>query len=135
MCLHVKFHPGIKLVLGWNHPCLWWNVSHCLQLDIMPTLSFCAKSRKTNDSKSRKWPKTSIWAIFWRFRGQISPNCKFFWKNSFHSNWRSYLILTSGQKQKKLLASFLEKYQSVWFWANLENFSRISPNQEFFSKI
>ena len=43
-------------------------------------LSLCAKSRKTNDAKSRKWPKTSIWAIFWRFRGQMSPNCKLFWK-------------------------------------------------------
>ena len=30
-------------------------------------LSLCAKSRKTNNAKSRKWPKTSIWAIF----GQI----------------------------------------------------------------
>ena len=39
-----------------------------------------AKSRKTNDAKSRKWPKTSISAIFWRFRGQIPPNCKFSWK-------------------------------------------------------
>ena len=37
-------------------------------------LSLCAKSRKTNDAKSRKWPKTSIWAVFWRFRGQICPN-------------------------------------------------------------
>ena len=46
-------------------------------------LSLCAKSRKTNDAKSRKWPKTSIWAIFWRFRGQISPNCNFFWKIVF----------------------------------------------------
>ena len=27
-------------------------------------LSVCAKSRKTNDAKSRKWPKTSILAIF-----------------------------------------------------------------------
>ena len=27
-----------------------------------------------------------------------------------------------------------QKYQSVWFWANLETFSRISPNQEFFFK-
>ena len=27
-------------------------------------LSLCAKSRKTNDAKSRKWPKISIWAIF-----------------------------------------------------------------------
>ena len=33
-------------------------------------LSLCAKSRKTNDAKLRKWPKTSIWTIFWRFRGE-----------------------------------------------------------------
>ena len=46
-------------------------------------LSLRAKSRKTNDAKSRKWPKTSIWAIFWQFPGQISPNCKFFWKTGF----------------------------------------------------
>ena len=38
-------------------------------------LSLCTKSRKTKDAKSRKWPKASIWAFFWRFRGQISPNC------------------------------------------------------------
>ena len=41
-------------------------------------LSLCAKSRKTNDAKSRKSPKTSIWAIFWQFRVQISSNCNFF---------------------------------------------------------
>ena len=23
-----------------------------------------AKARKTNDAKSRKWPKTSVWAVF-----------------------------------------------------------------------
>ena len=27
-------------------------------------LSLRAKSRKTNDAKLRKWPKTSSWAIF-----------------------------------------------------------------------
>ena len=27
------------------------------------------------------------------------------------------------------------KYQSVWFLDNLEMFSQISPNQDFFSKI
>ena len=31
-------------------------------------------------------------------------------------------------------AVFEKKYQSIWFWANLETFSRISPYQEFFSK-
>ena len=40
-------------------------------------LALCAKSIKTNDAKSREWPKTSIWAIFWQFWDQISPNCSF----------------------------------------------------------
>ena len=39
--------------------------------------------KTTNDVKSRRWPKTSIWAIFWRFWGQLSPNCNFFWKIGF----------------------------------------------------
>ena len=96
----------------------------------------CAKSRKTNDAKSINRPKTSIWAIVSHFRGQISPNYKFFWKNRFHSNWRSYTVLTSGPKTKKIVrAVFWEKCQSVWFWANFETFLRVSLNQEFFSKI
>ena len=31
-------------------------------------------------------------------------------------------------KTKKIVRLFWEKYRSVWFWANLETFSRISPN-------
>ena len=31
-CLHMKFHPGMKLVPRWNHPCVWWNVSYCLHV-------------------------------------------------------------------------------------------------------
>ena len=27
-CLYVKFHPGMKLFLEWNHLCLWWSVSY-----------------------------------------------------------------------------------------------------------
>ena len=51
------------------------------------------------------------------------------------TNFRSCLVLTSGQKPKKMVrAVFEKKYQSIWFWANLETFSRISPYQEFFSK-
>ena len=46
-------------------------------------LSLCVKSRKTNDAKLRKWPKTSIWATFGQFWDQISPNCKCFWKIDF----------------------------------------------------
>ena len=32
-----------------------------------------------------------------------------FLKTSFHSNWRSYLVLPSGQKPKKSLEPFFEK--------------------------
>ena len=56
-------------------------------------LSLCSKSRKTN---LRKWPKTSSWAIL---RSNISKLLVFL-KNRFHSNWRSYLVLTSGEKTK-----------------------------------
>ena len=63
------------------------------------------------------------------------PTLQFFLKNRFYSNWRSYVVLTSGQKPKKIVRAVFEKNISVWFWANLETFSRISPNQEFFSKI
>ena len=69
-------------------------------------LWLCANSRKISDAKSRN-----------------------------HSNWRSYLVLTSGQKRKKSLEPFLKKISKVWFWFNLETFSRICPNQEFYSKI
>ena len=31
-CLQVKFHPEMKLIPGWNYPCLWWNVSYCLHV-------------------------------------------------------------------------------------------------------
>ena len=38
-------------------------------------------------------------------------------------------------KTKKIVRAIFEKNISVWFWANLDAFSRISPNQEFFPKI
>ena len=40
-----------------------------------------------------------------------------FLKNRFHSNWRSYLVLTSGQKPKKSLEPFLRKvsdFELIW---------------------
>ena len=72
-------------------------------------LSLCAKSRKTNNEKSRKWPKTSIWAIFLTISRSNISKLQIFLKNRFHSNWRSYLVLTSGQKPKKSLEPFLRK--------------------------
>ena len=72
-------------------------------------LSLCAKSRKTNDVKSRKWPKTSIWAVFLTISRSNISKLQILLKNRFHSNWGSYLVLTSGQKQKKSLELFLRK--------------------------
>ena len=98
--------------------------------------SLCGKSGKTNDAKSRKCPKTSIWEFFLTISRSNISKLQIFLKNRFHSNWRSYLVLTSGQKPKNILrAAFREKYQSVWFWANLKTFLRICPKQDFFSDI
>ena len=90
-------------------------------------LPLCIKSRKTNDAKSRKWPKTSIWAIFWRFRGQISPNCKFFWKIG---SFKLKVIFSTNfrPKTKKIVkAVFEKKYQCLilgWFGGFFANISR-----------
>ena len=86
-------------------------------------LSLCAKSRKINDAKSRKWPKTSIWADFFGHNFEVKY-LKFFWKlqvflkNRFHSNWRSHLAPTSGQKLKKSLEPFLRKISVSDFGLN-----------------
>ena len=69
-------------------------------------LSVCGKSRKANNAKSRK---CAIWAIFWQCRGQVSPNWKFFWKIDFIQIEGLCLVLTSGQKPKKLLELLLRK--------------------------
>ena len=69
-------------------------------------LSLCEKSRKTDDAKSRKWAKTSIWAIFGQFRCQISPNCKFFWKINFKLKLK---VIFSTNFSSKLLEPSLRK--------------------------
>ena len=46
-CLHVKIHPGMKLVPGRNHPCRSWNVSYCLhvfaEMKFHPGIKFTCK--------------------------------------------------------------------------------------------
>ena len=75
------------------------------QLDIMPTYHYVQNQGKLIMQSRGNGQKPQ----FGRFVGQISRNCKFFWKNRFHSNWRPYLVLTSGRKPKKSLESFLRK--------------------------
>ena len=86
----------------------------------------CKKSRKTNDAKLSKWSKTSIWAIFLTISRSNNFKLQIFLKNRFLSNWRSYLVLTSGQKQKKSLdpdfgliwGTFCEYLQIKYFFKN-----------------
>ena len=71
-------------------------------------LPLIAKSRKSNDGQSRKEQKTSSWAIFLTISTSNISKLQLFLKNRFHSNWRSCLVPTSGQKPKKLLEPFFE---------------------------
>ena len=71
-------------------------------------------------------------------RSHISK-LQIFLKNRFHSNWRSYLVLTSGQKPRKSIEPLLRKISKCQYQyqcqCQYQTFLRISPNQEFFSKI
>ena len=91
----------------------------------------CAKSRKTNNAKSRKWWKTSIWAFFGTISRPNISKLQIFQKNRFHSNWRSHLVLTSGQKPKKLLESFLRKISVFDFGLIWRLFANISKSSLF----
>ena len=92
----------------------------------------CAKSRKTNNAKSRKWWETSIWAFFGTISRSNISKLQIFQKNRFQSNWRSHLVLTSGQKPKKLLEPFLRKIAVFDFGLIWRLFANISKSSFFF---
>ena len=104
------------------------------QLDIMPTYHYVQNQGTLMMQSPKNGHKHQFGQFFYDFEVKYLQIVNFSEKR-FHSNWRSYLVLTSGRKPKNRLSRFGEKYQSIWFWANLETFSRISPNQDFFSKI
>ena len=58
-----------------------------------------------------------------------------FLKNRFHSNRRSYLLLTSGQKPKKSLEPFLTKISVSDFGLIWRPFREYLQIKNFFSKI
>ena len=96
-------------------------------------LPLCAKSRGTNDAKTRKWQKPQFGQLFEDFKVKLQF---FFPENRFHSNWRSYLVLTSGQKPKKLLEPFLRKIsQCLIFGLIWRPFRESFQIKTFFSKI
>ena len=85
-------------------------------------LSLCAKSRKTNDAKSRKWSKNLNLDNFLT----ISRS------NIF--KLRSYLVLTSGRKPKKSLEPFLRKISVSDFGLIWRPFRECFQMKNFFRK-
>ena len=75
-CLQVKFHPGMKLVPGWNHPCLWSMVKCLLLLHVFAEMKFHPEMKdrddiSSQDEKKKKrpvntssWDETLKWACF-----------------------------------------------------------------------
>ena len=75
-------------------------------------LSLCAKSRKTNDAKSRKWPKTSIWAFFFLFddfEAKYLPIANFSEKQVLFKLKVIFCTNFRPKSKKKSLESFLRK--------------------------
>ena len=87
------------------------------QLDIMPTYHYVQNQGKLM-VQVEKMVKNLNSGIFLTISRPNISKLQFFLKNRFHSNWRLYLVLTSGQSR------FWEKYKSVWLWANFANISK-----------
>ena len=80
----------------------------------------CSKSRKTNDAKLRKMAKNLNLGNFLTILRSNIFKLQIFLKNRFQANWRPYLVLTSGEKPKKLLKK--KKITSrifLHFWMSL----------------
>ena len=86
-CLHVKFHPGMKLVRGWSHPCLRWNVSYCFHVfaemkfhagmknrDEISSWDEKKKKRRVSTSSRDEILKWACFFNFWRIIQVCFPN-------------------------------------------------------------
>ena len=88
----------------------------------------CAKSRETNDAKLGKMVKNLNLENFLTILRSNILKLQIFLKNRFQVNWRPFLVLTSGEKPKKLLESFLRKISKCRFREYLQI-------EDFFSNI
>ena len=79
------------------------------QLDIMPTYHCMENQGKLILQNWENGQKPQSGKFFDDFEVKNFQIAFFLKKNRFHSNWRLYLVLTSGQKPKKPLESFLRK--------------------------
>ena len=98
-------------------------------------LSLCVKSGKTNYVKSRKRPKTSIWAIFHNFEIKYLKIANF----SEKQVWFKLKVIFSTNfrpKTKKIVTAVFEKNIKVsdfgLIWRRFREYLQI---KNFFSKI
>ena len=85
----------------------WWIVRK--QLDIMPTYHYAQNQGKLMMQSRENDQKPQFRQFFLTISRSNTSKLQIFLKNRLHSNWRSYLVITSGQKPKKLLEPFLRK--------------------------
>ena len=84
-CLHVKFHPGMKLVPRWNHPCLWGNVSYCLH--IFPEMKL-RPGMNSSLSKRQGWNFIPEWK---KKKRRVNASSRDEILKCFFHFWRMYL--------------------------------------------
>ena len=96
-CLHMKFHPGMKLVPWRNHPSLWWNFSYCLhifaEMKLYPGMN-------SSLSKRQEWNYIPGWKKGEKKHVNASSQDEILnWANFkiffFFNCWRIYSIMLS----------------------------------------
>ena len=65
-CLYTKFHPGIKLVPGQNHPCFWWSFFFCLHVFTEMKFHPGMKKRKKTCIRFINFKMSMFCFYFWR---------------------------------------------------------------------
>ena len=100
------------------------------QLDIMPNYHYVKNQGKLVEKMAKNLNLSNFLTIS---RSNISK-LQIFLKNRFHSNWRSYLVLTSDQKPKKSLELFLRKISVSDFGLIWRPFRKYFKIKNFFQK-
>ena len=104
------------------------------QLDIMPTHYYVQNQGKLMTQSPKNGHKPQFGQFFYDFEVKYLQIVNFSEKR-FHSNWRSYLVLTSRQKPKKSLEPFLRKiWKCLHFGLIWRSFREYLQIEDFFQK-
>ena len=106
------------------------------QVGIMPTYHYMQNQGKLMMESRENSQKPQFGNSFLTFSRSDISKLQFFLKNRFQSNWRSYLVLASDQKPKKIVRAVFEKNIKVsdfgLIWRPFRQYHQI---KNFFSKI